>query len=95
MLEGNLRVRFPGVFGPNHSLGDMIYEIEHAPEGSRCRELDGILNDLRDIHEYSKRYHHSQNPDADREPINDNELKVYVQRAIDVVGGIYAIRRAA
>lgn len=95
LLEGNLRIRFPGEFGANYSLGDMIHDVEHAPSGGRLSALNEVLSELRDIHEYSKRYHHGPDRNADQESISDNELRVYVERTLNVIGGIFAIRRAA
>ena len=47
-----------------------------------------IIDDVTDINDYSKKYHHDQNPGGfDTEPIDDGELQAYVKRTLDVVGG--------
>ena len=46
-----------------------------------------ILEGLTDLNDYSKKYHHDQNPSADTEPVDDGELRTYAKRTIDLVGG--------
>jgi len=45
-----------------------------------------ILAELEDVNEFSKKYHHRDNPGADTEPITDRELQAYVKRTLDIVG---------
>jgi hypothetical protein len=46
----------------------------------------GILPELEDINEFARKYHHSENPAADTEPIKDRELQGYVKRTLALVG---------
>lgn len=39
------------------------------------------------VNEYSKRYHHSSNPSADTEIVDEAELLTYVEHTLDIVGG--------
>ena len=86
-LEGLLRVHFPGHFQPNEWLGDFIAKIRN------CRETDGLshakadLPELEAINDYSKNYHHDQNPNADSEALSEDELHGYVKRTLRLVGG--------
>ncbi|MFP4641963.1 MAG: AAA family ATPase [Dehalococcoidia bacterium] len=89
LLEGNLRIRFPGQFPSRYSLGDMAFEVDKAQTGMELSILHPILQELRDINEYAKRYSHSDNPGANQEPINDGELKSYVNRALSIIPGIF------
>jgi hypothetical protein len=44
---------------------------------------------LEDINDFSKKYHHQQNPlgvaGADAEPIDDGELRAFVKRTLALV----------
>jgi len=87
LLEGYLRLRFIGQFAPNEWLGDFIAKIRAAPAGSPLLAAQSMLEELSDINDFAKRYHHS-NPNADTEPIDSTELHGYATRALAVVGGI-------
>lgn len=82
VVEGNLRVRFPKEFEPKDWLGDFIKKIRDSRPGSRLSRLKEVLDELTAINDYSKQYHHQQNPAADQETLNDTELKSYVERTI-------------
>jgi wobble nucleotide-excising tRNase len=86
-LEGMLRSHFPGQFQQNEWLGDMIAKIRAAEGNSGLQHAKADLQELEAINGYSKKYHHQQNPDADTEPINDDELHGYVKRTLRLVGG--------
>ena len=86
-LEFMLRSRFPGHFQPNEWLGDFIAKIRAADETSGLQHAKADLAELEAINGYSKRYHHEQNPNADTEPINEDELHGYVKRTLRLVGG--------
>ena len=43
------------------------------------------LNELKDINDFSKKYHHSSNSNADYEVIIDAELKSFVDRTLKIV----------
>lgn len=90
LLEGNLRFRFPGQFRPNYSFRDIILTIQQSQEGSPLEPLKAYLHELQDINEYTRRYHHAENPGANGEAINDTELQGYVDRALSVLGGVYS-----
>ena len=88
VLEEYFRFRFPGVFADNEWLGDFISRIRDAEPGESLNAAQKILDELQEINDYSKKYHHSSNPGgADTEPINDGELQVFGRRTLDVVGG--------
>jgi len=86
-LECLLRTRFPGHFQPNEWLGDFIAKIRAADATSGLQHAKVDLIELEAINDYSKRYHHQQNPGADMEPINEDELHGYVKRTLRLVGG--------
>lgn len=82
LLEGYLRTRFPGEFKANEWLGNFSDQIANAPTGHRLENLKIHLPEINDIKDYSSKYHHQQNPNADSESINETELLTYVRRTL-------------
>ena len=87
-LEGLLRSHFPGHFPQNEWLGDFLEKIRDAQPSSGLQHAKADINELNAINGYSKKYHHEQNANFDREPINEDELHGYVKRTLRLVGGI-------
>ncbi len=86
-LEGWLRVHFPGHFQPNEWLGNFIEKIRSADGNSGLQHAQADLSELEAINDYSKKYHHDQNPNADAETISSDELHGFVKRTLRLVGG--------
>jgi wobble nucleotide-excising tRNase len=86
-LEGLLRSRFPGHFQPNEWLGDFIGKIRSAGPNDGLHDVQPDLQQLDDINDYSKKYHHDQNTRADSEPVSADELHGFVKRTLRLVGG--------
>lgn len=86
-LEGLLRARFPGHFQPKEWLGDFLAKIQAADDTSGLQLAKADLPEMEAINDYSKKYHHQQNPNADTEPISEDELYAYVKRTLRLVGG--------
>jgi len=89
LLEANLRLRFPKSFKPDEWLGDFIGKIAAAAGSDPLVCLKAQHQELSDINDYSKKYHHLQNPMADSEPISDIALQSYVKRTLKVIQGIF------
>ncbi len=87
LLEGYLRVKLVGNFGPKEWIGEMISKIRDAAPNSLLGGAKAILEDLDAINEYSKQFHHGDGAAAETDPIDDIELRTFVQRTLDVVGG--------
>lgn len=86
LLEGYLRTLFPNVFRDNEWLGDFIAKIRNSPEEDNLSNMGPGLDELEDLNDYSKRYHHNTNPGgAETEPVDGGELRTYVQRNLDFV----------
>lgn len=86
-IEGLYRVRFPGHFQPHEWLGDFIGKIRMANEDDGLFHAKADLPEIEGINDYSKKYHHDQNPNADSETISDDELHGFVKRTLRLVGG--------
>lgn len=86
VMEGWLRYRFPKQFTPNEWLGDMTKKIQEAGDNQPLSQLTDIFDDLHDIKEYAKKYHHDQINPADNEPIDPIELEGFVKRALKLMG---------
>ena len=87
VLEEYLRLKLPQSFADNEWLGAFIEKIRNAPDTNPAAAAKGILPQVELINEYSKRYHHSSNPSASNENVDDNELATYTKMTLDVVGG--------
>lgn len=64
-IEGWLRAHFPGRFPPDQWLGDFIGKIRNAPDTDGLFHAKPDLAKIEAINDYSKRFHHDQNPNAD------------------------------
>jgi wobble nucleotide-excising tRNase len=85
-LEGYLRSACKGSFLESDWLGDFISKIRNADEDDPASNFRSMLDEIEDINDYSKRYHHSKDSTAGNDPIDDNELRAFAQRALKVVG---------
>lgn len=86
-IEGLLRARFPGHFQPNEWLGDFIVKIRNASNTDGLFHAQADLSEIEAINDYSKKYHHDQNPNADSETLSEDELHGFVKRTLKLVGG--------
>lgn len=84
MLETYCRNLGGGTLAEIDTLGTIITKIRNAGTG---HQLFPLCDDLEELNEYTKRYHHGENPQAAIEPISDIELQGYVRRALEMTGG--------
>jgi hypothetical protein len=82
-----LRSHFPGHFKTTEWLGEFISKIRDADPNSGLSHAKEDLAEFEAINEYSKKYHHEQNPNSDSEPLSPDELHGYVKRTLRLVGG--------
>ena len=84
VVESWVRRSCPGEFPDNDWLGDMLATIR---DGGEVHSLHEHYENIDEINTYSARYHHGEDPAVITEdPINDNELKGYVKRTLELVG---------
>lgn len=84
-LESYFRLKFHDHLQTNQWLGDFIGIVRNASGNSPFMRLKPAIKELSDINDYSKRYHHSSNTNADNEAITDAELRVYCDRTLKLI----------
>ncbi len=84
-LESYYHLKFFDLISDNDWLGTFIDQIRNAQPSDLFYRLVSNLSDLTDLNNYSKRYHHRFNNLADSEPIVEAELRIYCQRALDLI----------
>lgn len=85
-LEGRFRFLYPKHFPSNEWLGSFIEKIRKAHQGDELFHLHDKLQEISDINDYSKKFHHEQNANANNEPISDRELCGFVKRTLCLAG---------
>lgn len=86
VLEGNMRLRAYPDFKESEWLGEFIKNVRAAAPGAALAAFKEVLLDIEDINDFSKKYHHQDNPiGADSEPLDDGELLTYVRRTLAFV----------
>lgn len=75
----------PGLFHEPASLEEIIRILEDAPEDHPYK---GVIEDLRDINEYSRREHHAQVEDDASGESSEEELKGFCRRALGLTRGM-------
>lgn len=85
VVEGIFRIKY--FFKDTEWLGDFLKKIRNSDKQSPLYRLREHYDDLSDINNYCKPYHHS-NPKYMDIPIFDEELKLYVGRTLDVLAYI-------
>ena len=85
-LEGYLRVVCPDEFPPGTSLGYRFIQKCQQRVGEPTQIFDEAKSsDLRDIHEYARKFHHDANPAWETEAINSAELRGFVKGVLEFV----------
>lgn len=83
-IEGLFRIKYFKDIKPTDWLGDILKSIRESQPNDKFYHMKPILEELSDINDYSKTYHHS-NPNCLEIPINDQELRNYTQRTLDLI----------
>lgn len=83
VLETYCRLLYPSLFGEKEMLGGIIAIIREQGASHPLRSID---DDLEQLNEYTKRYHHGESPNAATEPIDDEELHNFVRQTLNVMG---------
>jgi len=73
-----------GALVETDTLGGIVTKIRNAGAG---HQLFPLCDDLEELNEYTKRYHHGEGQQPATEPISDTELQGYVRRTLEMTGG--------
>jgi wobble nucleotide-excising tRNase len=82
VLESFMRVAYPEQFPPGMLLGPFRGLCEQRVGTPQQILAQADINELRDLTEYSNRFHHDTNPAWQTERINDGELLNFVRRTL-------------
>lgn len=83
VLETYCRNLGGGILLEGDTLGTIVTKIRAAGTNHQLYPITDVLDELND---YTKRYHHGENPHAAIEPISDQELQGYVKRTLQHTG---------
>ena len=83
LVETYCRNLYPGEFAVD-TLGIIIGKVRTA---GPTHQLFPLLDNLEALNEYTRRYHHGDNPNAATEPINETELQGFVRKTLEITGG--------
>lgn len=83
-VEGIFRLKYFKHISETDWLGDFIQKIRDADDHSPFNKLKLYLDDLEEINDYSKTYHHS-NPNYLEIGISSLELRNYVRRTLELI----------
>lgn len=86
-VEHAMRVHYPGEFGTNEWLGEFIGRVRTADESAALDHAKRDLSEIEAINDYSKDFHHDQNPNHKIHPIDNQELHGYVKRTLRLISG--------
>lgn len=84
VLETYCKSLGAGSLADSDTLGTIVGKIRAAGAG---HQLFPLCDGLEELNEYTKRYHHGENPHAATEDISDAELQGYVHRTLAMTGG--------
>jgi wobble nucleotide-excising tRNase len=82
VLEAYSKNLYPSEFAAD-MLGTMIGKIRTT---GASHAMFPVMDDLDALNEYTRRYHHGENPNAATEPINDTELQGFVKKTLAIIG---------
>ncbi|MGJ8549403.1 AAA family ATPase [Winogradskyella wichelsiae] len=84
VLEGVFKSKYFDLIPNNIWLGDIIELIKQSSNGMRLYQLKTIVDDIIELNDYTKSYHHSTGNTRDL-TINNEELKRYINLLITTI----------
>jgi wobble nucleotide-excising tRNase len=88
IIEGILRIKYFNVIRRDEWLGNMIDKIRNSSSGDRLFKLKNILDDIIEVNDYSKEFHHSDPSNPWGDIILDEELRLYVNKTLSLIDEI-------
>ena len=83
-IEGIIRLKYKNFVRENEWLGDFINKIRQATPSSSMYRLKEKLEELEEINDYSKSYHHS-NPNYIENEISEKELLYFCKKTRAII----------
>jgi wobble nucleotide-excising tRNase len=87
-IEGIMRIKFFKEIKHDEWLGDMIKKIREASEQDRLYRLQSFLDEIADVNDYSKEFHHCDPTEPSDNIISDEELRSYVGQTLRLIDKI-------
>ncbi len=84
-LESYFHLKFFDLILPNEWLGNFIDKVRNSTVNDPFNRLNPFLSEMEDINNYSKKYHHRFNHNADNEQVTDAELRNYCDRTLKLI----------
>jgi wobble nucleotide-excising tRNase len=84
-LESYFHLKFFDIVSPSEWLGNFIDKVRNSTATDSYNRLFSEVEELSDINDYSKKYHHRHNTNADSEPVTDAELRNYCDRTLKLI----------
>jgi wobble nucleotide-excising tRNase len=84
VLESWCKILGPGLLAEADTLGVIVGKIRTDGQG---HQLFALADALEDLNDYTKRYHHGDNPNAATEPLSETELQGKVGLTLELTGG--------
>ena len=85
IIEGIIRIKFFTHIKTNEWLGDAIRKIRESRERDPMFRLKPLIDELIDVNDYSKSFHHSDPTNPWGDSINNEELKTYVNMTLNLI----------
>jgi wobble nucleotide-excising tRNase len=82
-LESYFHLKFFDIVAPNEWLGNFIDKVRSSTSNEPFYRLIGQVQEMAELNDYSKKYHHRHNTNADSEQINNGESTNSTTRAAD------------
>jgi hypothetical protein len=87
VLEGVFKSKYFDIIPNTIWLGDIIELIKKSDHSHRLNKLNIISDDIVELNDYTKKYHHSSGNSRDL-PINSEELKRYINLLMKIIDDI-------
>jgi wobble nucleotide-excising tRNase len=84
-LESYFHLKFFDIVSTNEWFGSFIEKVRNSTTADACHRLVGEVQEMTDINDYSKKYHHRFNTNADSEQVSDAELRNYCDRTLKLI----------
>jgi wobble nucleotide-excising tRNase len=84
-LESYFHLKFFDIVSTNEWFGNFIDKVRNSTTPDPFYRLVGEVQEMTEINDYSKKYHHRYNTNADSEQVSDAELRNYCERTLKLI----------